>query len=160
MVDKNRVVYRKDASAHLILWISSDLSTDRSARSADFLSFRFARLSKSSRKRSINVLGIPKNYFWAKFLTSIGLCVFCIAGEAARLSFLLFVYLKGMYTSIVVIVNTGTFLWISQYFLLQSSVYGFYKPVGCSVSGWYQFWTKIGLWIKLGLSTNRTCGYT
>jgi hypothetical protein len=55
----------------------------------------------------------------------------------------LLVYLKSMYTSLVVVVNTGHFLWTSPYFSTESTDCTRYKPVRASVCGWYQIWTKI-----------------
>jgi hypothetical protein len=40
MVDKKRVLHKQVASAHLILWICSDLSTQGPARSAGFFVFQ------------------------------------------------------------------------------------------------------------------------
>jgi hypothetical protein len=48
MVDKKRVLHKQVASAHLILWICSDLSTARPARSAGFFVFRNRGVGKSA----------------------------------------------------------------------------------------------------------------
>lgn len=116
MVDKKRVLHKQVASAHLILWICSDLSTEGPARSAGFLFFSLtlvlAKVRPSRKTRYLVFSSSAKFLLNQVFQNESRVCVFCIAGEAARLSFLLFVYLKEMYTSIVVMVNAGTFLWI------------------------------------------------
>ncbi len=69
--------------------------------------------ARSSRKtKPLDFFKFSKIFFEPSFSEQVEVCVFGIAGEAARIFFLLFVYLKEMYTSIVVMVNAGTFLWI------------------------------------------------
>jgi hypothetical protein len=69
------------------------------------------------------------------------------------------VYFKRVYISLVVVVNGAMFLWIRPKNRAESSVWKRYNPLIACVCDWQQFWTKIGMCIKPGLSTNGTCGY-
>ncbi len=92
------------------------------ARSAVFLFGSAVEvLAKTSFQKKEKVANFSKSVtisFEPSFPETEVVSVFGIAGEASKLSFLLFVYLKSMYTRLVVVVNAGTFLWISPYFLL------------------------------------------
>jgi hypothetical protein len=51
-------------------------------------------------------------------------------------AFRLLVYLKSMYTRLVVVVNVGIFLWISLEKCTESTTCSRYKPVNDFVWGW------------------------
>jgi hypothetical protein len=116
-VDKNRLVHRNDAFAHLILWISIGLSTDATAR---FCKTGCSGMSPGLQDKdwATDSATVQKNCEQVQddFLThvrqSAALDFFSVPGFFF-LKIDAMVYIQDMYTRIVVVVNGGHFLWTS-----------------------------------------------
>ena len=106
LVDKKTVLHKSLASAHLILWIYRYLYTDRPARSAGFLSTEIGVPGKvGGLVEVVAAVFLGVICFAKKLGAMVGGRVFDLRAARPRSFFLFLVYLKGMYTRIVVMFN-------------------------------------------------------
>lgn len=100
LLDKKVAVEKKDTSSHLILWISSELSTDTQTWDHQEHCTFFEQAFES------RFLVLQKRFFEHEFQNDKARLFPTFAARGFTL--------KSMYTSLVVVVNRSLFLWIRQ----------------------------------------------